>query len=566
MRIFRVVILGLFCLLTKPIMAAETSGSESLDSEQLELESYSSLPFVIEDGWHFCPVQNFQPDVDTAVLDCHPITLPSGWETNVPDYDGYGLLYTYFTISDTLSGTSLGLAIKRIRDADKIFINGQFIGQTGEFPPNFDKAVLYSRLYAIPAEAIKFNQKNLLSIWVYNDARPGGITQTLPVIDNYFELVRIHYHNNLKSFAFVVILCMFAVLHFIYFIFRRQSSENLYYGVFLLCWSAYIFTLSDLPVSDGTSLSLLFRINVSLFYLIFSLFPLFIYQFFQQKIPLPVKVIMGISISVIPFCFLLPEPKLLYYPLEFVELLTIPALLYIYHLLFKAIRAQLAYAKLMCVVILLYTSFGFVDILIDFTQSESLQKISLFGPWGLLLLSLALTLIMAHKNLVYYKDATVDRLTNALRHTEFISRLELEVFRADRESHPIVVVMVDLDDFKLINDKFGHIQGDKILTKVSESLRSQLRHFDLLGRYGGDEFCIAAILESPNEIRSFVKRLHQSVNKITFERGGEEHQISVTFGAVIRNTSGESSPQSLVEKADALLIEAKSNAKGTILW
>jgi len=562
----RILIATLLCVfLFFPTAFSAQDAPEEISSYQLTTAS-DALPITLNQNWYFCPVQNYQPDVDVSVLDCKSIVLPGGWESVIPDYNGYGILYSQIFIPEDFSSIPLGIYVNKIRDADKTFVNGQLIGTTGEFPPNFDKGVLFSRLYRIPSEVLKFGENNLLVFWIYNDARPGGITYSLPVIDNYFDLVTQFYQNNLNAFALVVILSMFALLHFIYFAYHRQSKENLFYGIFLVCWSAYIYLTSNLPLATGLSLSWLFRLNVAFFYMIYSLFPVFIYQFFQQKMPLLLKLIIGLALLLVPFCFLLPEAKLLYYPLEVIEVFTLPALAMIYYLLFKAIRAQLAYAKLMSTVIVLYTLLGLTDILIDLTQSVFLQTVSLYGPWGLILLSLALTLIMAHKNLVYYRDATVDRLTNALRFPEFLSRLELELFRADREKNPIVIIMVDMDDFKLINDRFGHMQGDKVLVSVADSLRSQLRHFDLLGRYGGDEFCVAAILENRTEIINFVKRLHTSVNELVFEKRGHEFSVSVTFGAVIREVNTKISPKALVESADNLLIHAKSNAKGTIHW
>ncbi|WP_185964505.1 sensor domain-containing diguanylate cyclase [Aliikangiella marina] len=568
MRSFLIWILLSFCLFSDGLIAAENTTSKSKTDSLLQTSSNEQLdlPLLLNSGWFFCPVQNYQPDVDISILNCKPINLPVEWESIQPGYDGYALLYNRFTLPNENRLTNLGLFIKRLRDADKVFLNRQYVGATGEFPPDFQKAVLYSRLYPIPQELLKPGEDNLLTIWIYNDARPGGITQETPVIDNYFELVDQFYDDNLKALAFIIIIFMFALVHFIYFMFHRQSFENFSYAIFLILWGSYLYTITNLPLTTELSMNFLFRSNIALFFLIFSTFPFFLYQFFQQKIPRALKIIIGISLAMAPFCFLLPEPKLLYYPLQFIEVLTIPALLIIYHLLFKVIRAKLAYAKLIACVIVLYTCFGAADIFIDLLGIQQTRDFEIFSLWGLLILSLCLTLIMAHKNLVYYKDATVDRLTNALRYSEFISRLDLEVFRADRENHPLVLLMIDLDNFKKINDQFGHMQGDKVLVMVAEALRGELRHFDLLGRYGGDEFCVAAILENDREIRNFVIRLHDKINKLCIEKKNQEVPIRATFGAVIRHSGEEITSQTLVERADNLLITAKSNQKGTVLW
>ncbi|TQV86947.1 GGDEF domain-containing protein [Aliikangiella coralliicola] len=526
----------------------------------------SVLPLHLEQGWKFCPVQNYQPNVDVDVLDCQPITLPAGWESVYPGYDGYALIYTQFTLPKSVEKEPLGIYISKIRDADKTYINNQLIGETGEFPPEFDKAVLYSRLYAIPKETLKFGQENTIHFWIYNDARPGGLTQSVPVIDTHHQLLDNFYTNNYRALAFILVLAIFGLLHFVYYLFNRLSSENLYYSLFLFVWSVYLYTYSDLAIASDLPMSLLFRTNVALFFAIFSLLPLFIFKFFQQPLPLFLKLLIGLSAALIPICFLLPEDRLLYYPLEVIEVLTLPALIPIYWLLIKVVKAKMAYARLMTLVLVLYTTLGSVDIFLDFVQSEALNRVFLYGPWALLVLSFVLTLIVAHKNLVYYRDATWDRLTATLRFNEFSDRLEQELLRADRANKPMVIIMIDLDNFKYINDHYGHMQGDKVLQLVSQSLRGQLRHFDLLGRYGGDEFCVAATLEHEQEIKGFVNRLHKNINQQTFKKKGQIEHIEATFGATIRKANETISAKSLIEKADTLLIKAKASDKGTVMW
>ncbi|MET1257109.1 diguanylate cyclase [Aliikangiella maris] len=526
----------------------------------------SSQPIVLQDNWQFCPVQNFQPDVDLAVLNCQPIKLPIGWESVQKNYDGYGLLTTTFEVPKTFENEALAIFIARLRDADKLFINNKPIGEMGEFPPNFQKAVLYSRLYPIPHNIIEFGKTNSIKIWIYNDARPGGITHSVPIIDSQFNLLTQFYLDNYGNIALMLILTVFSLIHFIYYLFHRHSIENFTYAIFLLCWSAYLFTYSNIAPLSDISMNLLFRSNVTLFFAIFGLFPLFIYQFFRQQIPVPLKAIIGIALGAIPISFMLPEPKLLYYPLYLIEILTIPAVFYIYWLLYKALKARLSYAVLMSTVILLYTLFGGIDVAVDFLQFETLTNIQLYGPRALIMVCIALTLIVSHKNFVYFKDATIDKLTNTLRYSEFLPRLDQELFRADRENKLLAIIMVDLDNFKVINDKFGHIQGDEVLKQVASCIQAQLRQFDLVCRYGGDEFCIAALMDNKKEIHQFVARLHQAVNQLSFEKAGQTQAIQATFGAEIRVPKQQASPQSLIESADDLLIIAKKKTKGTVFW
>ena len=521
---------------------------------------------VLSRGWRFCPVQNFQPEIEISVLDCQPINLPTGWESVIPDYDGYGLLINTIPSSDLtyldLQNFQQGIHFSRLRDADKVFMNGHLVGETGEFPPNFQKAVLHSRIYTIPNQVFEKSKDLEIRVWVYNDARPGGITGEVPVINRIDILLQQYHNENDVLLALLIITLVFSLLHFIYFVFYRHSKENIFYSLFLLAWTLYLFTYSNFALKVGLSLNVLFRTNVALFFVIFSSLPLFAYQFFNQKIPRVMQAFLVIPIILIPVCYLLPEPRLVYYPLELVELLTLPALILLYWMLIKSIRAKLAYAKSFTLVLFLYTLFGGLDIVIDFLQPSGMVAMQLYGPWSLILLSIAMTVIISHKNLVYYKDATVDRMTGTLRFEEFLSRLQKEFLRADRENKIVLIAMIDLDNFKQINDSFGHMQGDAVLKLVAEELRSKLRQFDLICRYGGDEFCVSATFDNREEALSFIERLTESLNKLSIESKKVNINISVTSGVSFRKPEESSSPLAVIERADQRLIDGKIKQKG----
>ena len=101
---------------------------------------------------------------------------------------------------------------------------------------------------------------------------------------------------------------------------------------------------------------------------------------------------------------------------------------------------------------------------------------------------------MALENARLYEDARNladrDPLTGFYNHRFLHERLGEEVVRAQRARRPLSVLMLDLDDFKLVNDTFGHLFGDRVLTWTAELIRSTLRASDVPARYGGDEFAI----------------------------------------------------------------------------
>jgi len=87
-------------------------------------------------------------------------------------------------------------------------------------------------------------------------------------------------------------------------------------------------------------------------------------------------------------------------------------------------------------------------------------------------------------------SAATDGLTGCAVHRVFYARLEAEVARSVRHGHPLSLLMIDVDEFKKVNDTFGHVVGDKVLAAVGAVLRSEVRSFDLAGRLGGDEFAV----------------------------------------------------------------------------
>jgi diguanylate cyclase (GGDEF)-like protein len=522
---------------------------------------------VLSTDWKFCPQNEFVTDIKVEEQTCYDIQLPGGWESVIPDYDGYAILTTKFNVPKSLTKSQLGFFTNRLRDADKTFINGVAIGETGEFPPHFEKAVFYSRLYAIPLDTLKLDFDNLLVIWVYNDARPGGILYSYPEIGVLQDLNEKYHQRNYIIFALIIILLVFSITNFINYIFNIKSVENLYFGLFLLSWSGYLFSSSNLVLLFDLPLNILFRFNVILFFSIFSLFLLFIYSFFRQPLPIFLKAIISVALLCIPIGLALPEPKHLYYLVELVEILSIPTIFFAFWLMFQAYKSRLSYARAMSIVLILYVLFGITEILLDYFYANEATTYSPIGPWVLLLLSLGLSFIVGHKNMSYYKQATYDGLTGALRFDQFLERLQRLISRGERDRKPIVVLMVDLDDFKNINDKYGHMNGDKVLSLVSHTMRNQLRHFDLLARYGGDEFCIAVMMDNIHDIKQLVTRVHQQVKSLKIHLNGELVNISVTIGATIQNPDGpRSTIESIIETADNLLIKSKANSKGEVLW
>ena len=142
----------------------------------------------------------------------------------------------------------------------------------------------------------------------------------------------------------------------------------------------------------------------------------------------------------------------------------------------------------------------------------------------------------------------------------FFDRLSNALSRADRHGSSIAVVLIDLDDFKKVNDSWGHAAGDRLLVEVAERLRSQLRAEDTAARLGGDEF--AVILEEGTGAENAVRTVERILARIgaPFALGGVDIRPSASAGVAVRSPRG-CGAEELLQQADFALYAAKAEGK-----
>ncbi len=166
---------------------------------------------------------------------------------------------------------------------------------------------------------------------------------------------------------------------------------------------------------------------------------------------------------------------------------------------------------------------------------------------------------------VLHRAAVRDSLTGLLNHRELYRRLDEEVARADRELRPLSVLMVDLDEFKGINDAFGHLRGDAVLREVARMLERCVREQDVLARYAGDEFGIVLTGTGARAALAVAERIRGGTPSIA--RAAmlpETATVTVSVGVATREP-GTEFVADLVERADQALYRAKEAGRDRIM-
>jgi diguanylate cyclase (GGDEF)-like protein len=162
-----------------------------------------------------------------------------------------------------------------------------------------------------------------------------------------------------------------------------------------------------------------------------------------------------------------------------------------------------------------------------------------------------------------HENGLQDGLTGCFNRTHTIDALDIELKRARRTRRPFSVLMFDLDAFKLINDRHGHLCGDAVLSAVGDRMRRATRAGDLKCRYGGDEF-IVLLPETPLEGAKLVaENLRKAIEKEPVLWAGGQIALTASFG-VTEMQPGEADPLAVIARADAALYRAKRAGRNRV--
>jgi diguanylate cyclase (GGDEF)-like protein len=205
---------------------------------------------------------------------------------------------------------------------------------------------------------------------------------------------------------------------------------------------------------------------------------------------------------------------------------------------------------------------------IDAGADELLERPRLAFDLELRLRSLlrikALTDELALKNERLLELAHTDPLTSVPNRRAVLEELKREVGRSARYGTPVSVLLLDLDHFKQVNDRFGHAAGDRVLREAAQELERGIRHEDRLGRFGGEEFLVVAPCIGEQEAVRMAERLRARIAARPIEWRGDDICITASVGVAACPGGVGRSANALLEAADGALYEAKARGRNQV--
>jgi two-component system cell cycle response regulator len=159
----------------------------------------------------------------------------------------------------------------------------------------------------------------------------------------------------------------------------------------------------------------------------------------------------------------------------------------------------------------------------------------------------------------------IDALTGVHNRRSLNEILERELARADRHHRPLAVILLDIDRFKSINDRFGHVAGDLTLRDLSARIKDVVRRDELLARYGGEEFALVLPESGAEEAVELAERIRKVTEAVPFHFNDTPYPVTVSLGVGVTPGGEAITPSALIERADKNLYTAKQTGRNRVV-
>ncbi|MFH2137253.1 MAG: diguanylate cyclase [Candidatus Omnitrophota bacterium] len=218
-------------------------------------------------------------------------------------------------------------------------------------------------------------------------------------------------------------------------------------------------------------------------------------------------------------------------------------------------------------VVILFQHF-LLQFLLPFTIKDLLTNIFFLGSGIVLSIFIQVSLNRYESMLLKIQDnlyiaATTDPLTNLFNRRKMIELIELENIRTIRSKKPYLIAIGDIDDFKHINDSYGHDDGDAVLIEVTKTMKDTLRAQDIIGRWGGEEFLILLPETDWDGGKLAIERLRKNIAGLSINMSCGLLKTTMTFGVAASNQAKDI--DGVIKLADDALYEGKKGFKNCVI-
>jgi two-component system, cell cycle response regulator len=163
-----------------------------------------------------------------------------------------------------------------------------------------------------------------------------------------------------------------------------------------------------------------------------------------------------------------------------------------------------------------------------------------------------------------YRLTIMDALTETHNKRSLFQFLEYELARSERHERPLAVVMFDIDRFKALNDRLGHLAGDATLRELAGCIKANVRKVDLFARYGGDEFVLVLPETTLDGALICAEQVRQRMASHPFQFENEPHKVTISLGVAATTGDAALTPATFIAEADANLYRAKHQGRNCV--
>ncbi|MBA2922835.1 GGDEF domain-containing protein [Pseudomonas sp. P7] len=207
---------------------------------------------------------------------------------------------------------------------------------------------------------------------------------------------------------------------------------------------------------------------------------------------------------------------------------------------------------------------GAAEMRYDVSNLKQTISVSI-GTFTAMMISLGLVLLAKERSEALLQHMALrDVLTGILNRRAILDQFSTELERARRDGSSLAVAMVDIDHFKHINDRYGHLAGDEVIRHCANHLTQRIRHSDSIGRYGGEEFLILLPSTNIEGALSVLDKLRTSLAESSAQYGEAKISVRISIGVCCVVPDEGDAIANLLAKADAALYEAKASGRNTL--